>query len=269
MGIPSADDMVLDTRNDQQVASARALEILIGAPLERLLIFTGIAIPEWDSQGHLDRKTVWVNLGKSPTRILAFTATAGLAAIGTDDDNGFAMGTDTVRVERRDDTGELALVCDIAVAGTPAYVHRFAYQTSVVVEVEDPLIAGIIRWPADLTAMRRTSDLVTVTGRTVQVVPGPPGGFGSSVVRDVARAGESDRPTQVGGFFTSPYVLVGESLLNVDVTVMPEAQPGAFELPPDRLAFKQIGGTRPTRVTPSNPQAFGIDFEMDVAGGLH
>jgi hypothetical protein len=260
--------MVLDTRNDQQVASARALEILIGAPLELLLIFTGIAIPEWDSQGDLDRKTVWVNLGKSPMRILTFTATAGLAAIGADDDNGFAMGTDTVRVERRDDTGELALVCDIAVAGKPAYVHRFAYQASVVVEVKDPLIAGTIRWPADLTAMRRTSDLFTVTGRTVQVLPGPPGGFATSVVREVARAGESDRPTRTGGFFTVPYVLIGEPLLNVDVTVTPEAQSGAFDLLPGRLAFKQVGGSRPTRVTPSSPQAFGVDFEMELDGGV-
>lgn len=266
MGIPNPGDLVLDTRNDQQVASARDLEILIGAPLERLLLFTGIAIPEWDSQGNLDGKTVWVNLGKFPRRMIAFTATSGLAAIGADDDNGFAMGTDTVRVELRDDTGELALVCDIAVAGTPAYVHRFAYQASVVVEVKDPLIAGTIRWSADLTAMRRSSDLFTVTGRTVQVVPGA---FGSSIVIDVARANESDRPTQTDGLFTVPYLLVGESLLNVDVTVMPDAQPGAFDLPSDRLIFKQIGGPVPIRITPSNPQIFGVDFEMEAGGGVH
>jgi hypothetical protein len=261
--------MVLNTSDDKQIASHRVLEILIGAPPERLLIFTGIAIPEWGSNGDLDPMTVWVNLGKSATRIFQFTATAGLASIGADDDNGFSAATDTVRVERRDDTGELALVCDIAVSGTPAYVHRFAYQACVVVEVKDPLIAGTIRWPADLTAMRRTSDLFTVTGRTTEVTPSAGGGFGTTVVRDVARAGESDRPTRTGGFLSVPYVLAGEALVNLDVTVMPDAQSGAFDLPPASLAFAQVGGPRPTHLTPSNPQVFGVDFEMEFYSGVH
>ena len=42
MGILSPDDMVPDASNEKQVASARALKILIGTPPERLLIFTGI-----------------------------------------------------------------------------------------------------------------------------------------------------------------------------------------------------------------------------------
>jgi hypothetical protein len=267
---PEATDKILDVTNPEQVSSPRVLDVMLGAPVvERLLILTGIAIPEWDSQGHLDPKRVWVDLGLFPKRVVSYTAVTGLAALGAGSD-GFAMGTDAVSVELRDDTGELALVCDIQVSGKPGWLHRIAYQASVIVEVESPLIAGTIRWQPAALGMLRQTNLFTVVGHSVEVIPPAPGsgGFTKSIVHDIARAGESDRPVQdEDGFIKVPYVLSGELPLNLDITVAPSAIAGAFSVTPDRLAFDQVAGPRPVRLTPSNPQVFGVDFEMLLRGG--
>src|SRR4051812_47323707 len=112
MASPGPDDVVLDTKDSTQVSSPRVLEIMIGAPIERLLIFTGIAIS--DLQGGTARSSFgrwWVNLGRSPKQVFGYTAIVGLASIGAGEDEGFVLAADAVSVELRDDTGELALVC--------------------------------------------------------------------------------------------------------------------------------------------------------------
>src|SRR5689334_7057697 len=108
---PEPGDKQLDCFNKAEVSSHKALDVFLGTPPLRMVIFAGIAIPEWDSHGNLDRKTVWVNFHYRAQHVFDYTAVAGLAAIGVDDDNPYAFGTDVVSVELREDIGELALRC--------------------------------------------------------------------------------------------------------------------------------------------------------------
>src|SRR6516165_9066289 len=104
------------------------LQAFIGVPPpKRLLIFTGIAIPNWDSNGTLDRETVFIDLGaKSNVPNPPFAATVGLASIyNTDSDLVFA--TYEVRVFT-DNSLNLCLACDIAVLGDRSVLNRFSYQ---------------------------------------------------------------------------------------------------------------------------------------------
>jgi hypothetical protein len=167
----------------------------------------------------------------------------------------------------RDDTGELALVCDLAAKGDPAAVNRFSYQASVIVAVQDPLIAGVIRWPASLAAVLRQSNLFSAIGHTVINTPPTGGGFGSVVVHDVGHGGESDRPTSADGWFAVPYLLAGDLPMNTDITVAVSAVSGGFNLPANAFSLTQVAGPRPVRLTPSSPQVFGVDFEMSLDSG--
>jgi hypothetical protein len=117
--------------------------------------------------------------------------------------------------------------------------------------------------------MLRQTNLFSVIGHTAQATGTPgSGGFGTTVVHGVGHGGETDRPTQTGGFFVVPYLLTGDLPMNVDITVAPSAVAGAFAAAPDQLAFNQIAGPRPVRLTPSSPQMFGVDFEMVPKGGV-
>jgi hypothetical protein len=269
MAQPGPDDVVLDTNFPDQVSSPRVLDIMIGAPIERLLIFTGIAIP--NLQGGKRRASFgrwWVNLGRSPKQVFSYTAVVGLASIGAGEDDEFILAADAVSVELRDDTGELALVCDLSAKGDPGTVSRFAYQASVIVGVQDPLIAGLIRWPQTLTPLLRQTNLFSVTGLTVEKTSSPgSGGFGSTIVHEAGHGSETDRPALTQDFLVVPYVLAGDLPLNVDITVRASVVAGAFALPSEQLTLNQIAGPRPVRLTPSHPQVFGVDFEMVLASG--
>lgn len=265
MAKPAPDDVVLDTRDPNQVSSPRVLDITIGAPIERLLIFTGIAIPNFEGgDGRASFGHWWVNLGQSPKQVFGYTAVVGLASIGAGEDAGFVLATDAVSVELRDDTGELALVCDLVARGDPGAVSRFAYQASVLVGVEDPLIAGLIRWHPGLTSILRQTNLFSVIGHTVQQAPSSPGSgsFGSLIVHDVGHGEETDRPAAAEDFLVVPYVLAGDLPLNMDITVAATAVGGAFATPSNQLILHQIAGPKPVRLSPSQPQVFGVDFEM-------
>src|SRR4051812_1121759 len=97
---PNPDDMQLDSSQDEQVASHRFLEVLLGTPPSKMVIFTGIAIPNWRSDGTLVRKRVWVNFGYRAQHIISYTAAAGLAGIHNEDDDAFGYWIDDVAVER-------------------------------------------------------------------------------------------------------------------------------------------------------------------------
>lgn len=68
--------------------------------------------------------------------------------------------------------GELFLISNIAVVGTPSWLHRFSYQANVIVDVDEPLISGTISRAAvtanvastaSAASMNRIDDLFTIT----------------------------------------------------------------------------------------------------------
>lgn len=134
----------LDVNNPNQVSSPAALDVVLGVSEGHLLIFTGIAIPEYDTNDDLIREPVTVNLGKTvlnPKIPFTYSATVGLASIGNSDSD-FTFATDDVSVVADPNTGELQLVCDLAVQGS-SQLHRFSYQANVIVQTTQPEISGV------------------------------------------------------------------------------------------------------------------------------
>lgn len=46
----------LDVNNPSQVTSSEVLDVFLGIPQQHLLIFTGVAIPEYDTDEHYLRR---------------------------------------------------------------------------------------------------------------------------------------------------------------------------------------------------------------------
>lgn len=71
-------------------------------PGQRLIVCSGIAIPNWDSQGSIDSLDVRIKLNVKATALYGWTAVAGLAGI-TNDDTEFLFTTDWVRPDNPDE----------------------------------------------------------------------------------------------------------------------------------------------------------------------
>jgi hypothetical protein len=125
----------LNVTNSDQVSSPQVLEASLGTLQRQLLIFTGIAIPNWDSRGLLDRETVIVKLGR---RVLQkpvdgqWSATVGLASMANTDSD-FTFAADNVAVDVDKDM-QLQLIVDIAVQGSTSVLSRFSYQANVLLQ---------------------------------------------------------------------------------------------------------------------------------------
>src|SRR5262245_4329523 len=76
---------ILSVQNPNQVVSARSLDVLLGDPPRRMMIFTGIAAPHLvDREDDLVRETVIVRLGQTVAQAPKegeWTAAVGLAHV--------------------------------------------------------------------------------------------------------------------------------------------------------------------------------------------
>ncbi len=262
-----------DKDHPQDVSSPKMLDIFLGTPLHHLLIYTGIAIPEWESQSNVDNEQVQVHLGRpigndgnpfNVTQLVHYTATVGLASIENEDSD-FVFATEDVGVSLTPG-GELVLVSNIAVQGEPSQLHRFSYQVNAIIDVDEPLISGIIFWSATLASpsgenaaatLNRTDDLFTITA--VVIPPAPDAPFGGGVSAQVVAVGEvtgtlleqpPDFQARFPGGFSVPYVIRNVPL-ETPVHIKVEIQPGAFtpHFPATQLDLRQVSGPDP--ITPN------------------
>jgi hypothetical protein len=250
----------LDVHNRQQVATPRSIHVTLGNPPAHLVILTGIAIPHWDSQEEedLNGAHVVVNLREPATQLLGWTASLGLANIANEDSE-FTFGTDQVEVELVNTNLELH-AC-IVVAGEPSYLHRFSYEVTAVVEIEEPLIAGTIRWqdgtlnggpsPGNPWFELRVTTHIddrTPFGRDDQVLASDTGAV---------------QPMHSGTTNELPYALHGLPFnVPVTVTVSPN---GLVPSPGHLLRLEQVSGPpQPITLTGQRPQVMDLDFEMDA-----
>jgi hypothetical protein len=251
----------LSVKNSSEVSSPRTLEMFIGTPPKRLLIFTGIAIPEWDSQLKLDAELVKVDLNASsnvPNPI--FAATVGLASI-TNTDSDFTFATDDVAVSTEPtDTSPygLFLNSNIAVLGEPSVLSRFSYQATVILET-DAVISGTIRWdPSDIhhnPAM--AADLFEIDAYIEK-----PGG-----IRAVQRVGNTlGLPVLQGNFMAIPYEIHWLPL-GVGLLVGVEPKPGAFAEPD--VGTKQLSGPIPIVLSVGHLIETPVDFLGTRTGVPH
>src|SRR5262245_19817981 len=180
------------------------LEVHPGVPQIRMLIFTGIAIPRWDSRGLLDKETVLVKLGVFANKIAAYSATIGLASINNTGSQ-FTFGTDSVEVEL-DENQQLQLRCTIAVQGDSSTLNSFSYQANVLLEEAAPTLLSLelTRVEPELGSQQYTSSLVLPVGaswkgRVTLSVPAPGVGLFVLLGSDRNFAGVPPAVPVVGG----------------------------------------------------------------------
>ncbi len=275
-----------DKDHPQDVSSPKMLDIFLGTPVHHLLIYTGIAIPEWDSQSSADPEQVQVHLERpigsdgnpfNVTQLVHYTATVGLASIENKDSD-FVFATEDVGVSLTAG-GELVLVSNISVTGEPSWLHRFSYQVNAIIDVDEPLISGIIFWSATLASptdenatatLNRTDDLFTV--RAVVIPPAPDNPFGGGGPPQVVAVGEvtgtlleqpADFQERFPGGFSVPYVIRNVPL-DVPVHVQVEIQPGAFtpHFSPTDLDLRQVSGPDPITLTLGHMKEPNVNFEL-------
>ena len=257
---------ILDVNNSSQVSSPQVLDVFLGVPQSHLLIFTGIAIPEYATDDDYIREQVIVKLGRTisnPQIPFPFSAVIGLASIGNTDSN-YTFGTDDVSVIADPQSGELQLFCDIAVQGS-SILHRFSYQANVIVQTSEASISGQVIWKNSVaTALPQfANNLFTVVAAIV--IPDPQG-LGATFQK-VADGILLYPPTQTSDGFFVDYV-IQDPPLNVDLFLFCNPVSGAFspvESPGGLFHCDQISGPSPVNLSPSNFQMGDVNFELSYS----
>lgn len=260
----------LDVNNPNQVSSPAALDVVLGVPQGHLLIFTGIAIPEYDTNDDLIREPVTVNLGKTvlnPKIPFTYSATVGLASIGNSDSD-FTFATDDVSVVADPTTGQLQLVCDLAVQGS-SQLHRFSYQANVIVQTTEPSISGSIFWRRSVATVQPqfTNNLFTV--QAAVLIPPQPGQFGGTlqkvadgtVIYPAAPANPNFLPD---GFFVQ--FLIENPPVDTPLYIICNPVDGAFQAAGSQsgtFSCATISGPSPMTLAPPNLQLNAVDFILE------
>jgi len=250
----------LNVNDSNQVVSPAVLDVFVGVPQNHLLIFTGIACPEYASDDNLIREQVIVKLGRTvrnPQLPFPYTAEVGLASIGNEDSD-YTFATDDVSVTADPQTGELQLLCDIAVAGS-SKLHRFSYQANVIVDTNEPIISGKIIWKNStaLALPQFANNLFSVHASIF--IPNPPGVFGGTYQK-VADGTVIYPPIQTSDGFFVDYVIENPPL-NVDLYIFCTPVNGAFSpAGAGSLNCNQISGPSPVNLALPNLQVGGVDF---------
>ena len=249
-----------------RVASPSNISVYVGNPPRELLIYSGVAIPEWESLSDLDWADVIVTLGPATTPLFSYTSTATLASItNTDSDLVFAVDQTTVV---NGPTG-LELRAHIGVKGEKSLFSRFSYHVQVLTDKLTTTIAGTIRWSSTLsnpTPEATIGSIDTFRVAAGSFVPGPgSASFATTVWEEQASTLVSTPPVLAGGFWAVPYTLV-DLPLGVQLQVVP-ALLGGMLTPPIAPTF--FPTPRLVTLTPDDPSAVGIDFELLDGSGTH
>jgi hypothetical protein len=259
----------LSVTDPTQVSSPKMLEVFVGSPPQRMLVFTGIAIPDWDSNGDLDAESVIVDLNaESNEPNPQFAATVGLASIYNEDSD-LVFATDDVAIftaPKATPSGTklgLFLGCNIAVLGERSVLSRFSYQATVLLNTDRAQIAGTIRWDPNLMTHNAAmeQDLFDIQAFIVTIGPGAPGGFGTTTTTVEKIGKTSGKPDWIGSQLGIAYEIdeppLGESLF---VAVIPK--PGAFVVHSTAtFNFVQVSGPSPIVLSISHLVEKPVDFE--------
>jgi hypothetical protein len=253
--------MDLDSSNPNQVESAQTISVFLGNPSRTLVVCSGIAIPNWDSQGNLDFLTVRIKLNVQATTLLGSTAVVGLASIENEDSE-FTFATNSTHAEI-DPSGDIFLVAVIAVQGEPSTLSRFSYQTHLVITKDQPVISGTIQWSdADATVTGNPAYRFTVTAG---VMVTPPGGGFQQYVPEVTGHEDTGVGTVRNGVHTVTYSLpIPLSLLGTPLFMRCDPYPGAFTPVHANyfLSVVQVSGPSPVLLTNAQLVEPGVDFAM-------
>ncbi len=255
----------LDSNINTQVDNPRVIEATLGQSDRKMMIFSGIALPEWsvNDDEHVYHEDVTVNLRRTVLAVEQATVTVGLASIGNDD-TVFLIAADTARIDIDPQSQELLLKVALALQGEHTGLNRFGYQVVVIVTTQATGISGTIRWSRDVfDAANQTpgqiAQMFQITANRVERVT-PPQGFASDRYIPVAfgvTTGFSHNTDE----FLVPYEIPGAPY-NQPLVVRVEV--GAGFGASGRPLAGQISGPNPVVLTVANPGVTGVDFRVSA-----
>lgn len=263
--------------NQSEVDSAQWIDVFLGQGNQHMLIFSGIAMPAYDSYNDdFNREHIVVMFDQVVSAIVQASATVGLASIHNTDSD-FVFATDSVSVFRDDDSGRLALDCQLAVQGDYSLLSRFSYHAVVIASIDEPYVSGLIRWDPGVTGPRSQPLL-----HPIHSTPSPPVSplFKITALRDLSSPSDPSYPIAVPTplAFTSetPAPTVGaDGLHQVPYTLrlgnVPNAvgepfylqgaiEPGAFPHAHTELVLEQTSGPSFVTLSGSHLHEDGVDF---------
>jgi hypothetical protein len=173
---------VFDVRKPEQVASVSVIDADLGVGNRRLIVASGIVLVNWtydSDETFRGQEEVLLNIYARDLE--QWSAFVGLASIANDE-TAFVFATDSARVDRNRDTGELSLIVNTALMGEWSAINRISYQVVLTVVRVGTSISGTIRWPTSLFRPRSADaaalqPLLRVLANRHDVVP-PSGIFG-------------------------------------------------------------------------------------------
>ena len=255
----------LDANNPNQVSSARVIEADIGEANRKMLVLSGIAIPDWtvNDDGNTYRETATVNLRRTVLAVEQATISIGLASI-TNDDSTFLFAADSTGLDIDPQSQELLLTVNMALQGSKTGLDRFGYQIVTVATTQATGISGTIRWSkAVFDASQSTpgdvAQMFLIAANQVTVVA-PPVGFVYDQYTPLAYGVTTGFSTD-GDDFVVPYEIPGAPYnqpLVVTVTI------GALFHASGIAGAVQISGPDPVFLTVPEPSATEVDFRIGV-----
>ncbi len=253
----------LDANNPNHVAGARVIEAELGQANRKMMIFSGIAIPDFhvndDDRNYPEQ--VLLNLRKPVLAVEQATVSVGLASINNGDTL-FLIACDTATVDVDPVSQELLLRADLVLRGETTGLSRFGYQVVVVVTTQATGISGSIRWAKSLFDASKlnagqVAQMFNITANHVDHIV-PPTGFAFDKYTPVATGVTTGFSTS-GDDFVVPYNIPGAPynqplVVKVDVGNM-------FRSSTPGLAA-QTAGPNPVSLTVAHPGVPGVDFRI-------
>ena len=248
--------MIMLDVNEPNVSSATSIVVDVGVPGTKMLVCSGIAIPEWSvhDDGTIYKETAVVNLRQTVLAVEQATVTVGLASIGNGKTN-FQFAVDSSGLDVDTDTQNLILTVEMSLMGDPSALDRFGYQVVALITTQTTGISGTIAWTKDVfdaTGLDAAAlaQLFTISAGTSQYIPAPVGkGFGTTVYTPLAYGVSGALSTTANGFALSYDIPGAPYNVPMIVTVDATAQ---FKTGLPNVA-RQISGPNPVVLTVSNP----------------
>ena len=255
--------IALDANNSDHVSGNRVIEAELGQPDRKMMIFSGIAIPNFnindDDRNYLEQ--VVLNLRRTVLAVEQATVAIGLASFGNDDTL-FLIACDTANLDVDPVSQELLLRADLVLRGEGTGLMRFGYQIVTIVTTQATGISGTIRWEKGIFDASRLNagqiaQMFNITANHVEHI-NPPSGFAfdkyTPVASGVTTGFSKDRQD-----FIVPYEIPGA----------PYNQPLVVRVEIGNLfhsAFTpvagQFAGPNPVVLTIANPGVTGVDFRV-------
>ena len=253
----------LDSNIDGQVSGARVIEADLGQANRKMMIFSGIAIPQWEinDDDHTYHETATVNLRRTVLAVEQATISIGLASIGNDD-TAFLFAADSAALDIDKNSQELLLNVNMALEGESTSLARFGYQVVTIVTTQTTGISGTIRWTSGVfdasnATPGQVAQMFQVTANHVERII-PPTGFAYDKYTPVAFGVTTGFSKDTDGFAV-PYEIPGAPYNQSLVIVVNVGALFASAGPP---IAGQIAGPNPVVLTIAQPGVAGVDFRV-------